>query len=178
MARPGYPCYRNVLTALGIEVVEIPTGPETRFQPTVEQVAALHEAQPITGLVVASPANPTGTMLLPQELAALALWCEEHHVQLVSDEIYHGIEYAPLDGTRADGKVRLGDQPRGGRVRQLQQVLLDDRLADRLDAGARPAPPGRRRADRQLHDLPAGDRAAGLSRGVRPGVVRRSWTGT
>ena len=42
MARPGYPCYRNVLTALGIEVVEIPTGPETRFQPTVEQVAALH----------------------------------------------------------------------------------------------------------------------------------------
>ena len=66
MARPGYPCYRNVLTALGIEVVEIPTGPETRFQPTVEQVAALHEAQPITGLVVASPANPTGTMLLPQ----------------------------------------------------------------------------------------------------------------
>ena len=105
MARPGYPCYRNVLTALGIEVVEIPTGPETRFQPTVEQVAALHEAQPITGLVVASPANPTGTMLLPQELAALARWCEEHHVQLVSDEIYHGIEYAPLDGTRRASRM-------------------------------------------------------------------------
>ena len=43
MARPGYPCYRNVLTALGCEVVEIPTGPETRFQPTVEQVAELDE---------------------------------------------------------------------------------------------------------------------------------------
>jgi aspartate/methionine/tyrosine aminotransferase len=98
MARPGYPCYRNVLTALGIDVVEVPTGPETRFQPTVEQVAALHEAQPITGLVVASPANPTGTMLLPSELAALASWCEDNRVQLVSDEIYHGIEYAPLDG--------------------------------------------------------------------------------
>lgn len=98
MARPGYPCYRNVLTALGIEVVEVPTGPETRFHPTVEQVAALHEAQPLHGLVVASPANPTGTMLLPTELWALATWCEDNQVQLVSDEIYHGIEYAPLDG--------------------------------------------------------------------------------
>src|SRR5215218_10273388 len=95
MARPGYPCYRNVLTALGCEVVEIPTGAETRFQPTVEQVASIPD---LKGLVVASPANPTGTMLLPQELAALARWCEEHHVQLISDEIYHGIEYAPLDG--------------------------------------------------------------------------------
>ena len=101
MARPGYPCYRNVLTALGIDVVEIPAGPETRFQPTVEQVAALHDAQPIKGLVVASPANPTGTMLLPTELWALATWCEENRVQLISDEIYHGIEYAPLDGGEA-----------------------------------------------------------------------------
>lgn len=92
MARPGYPCYRNVLTALGCEVVEIATGPETRFQPTVEQVAAL--GPDIKGLVVASPANPTGTMLLPAELAALAAYCEEHGIQLISDEIYHGIEYA------------------------------------------------------------------------------------
>ncbi|WP_182525390.1 pyridoxal phosphate-dependent aminotransferase [Nocardioides dongkuii] len=96
MARPGYPCYRNVLTALGCEVVEIPTGPETRFQPTVEQLDAL--GPDIRGLVVASPANPTGTMLLPAELAALAAACEERGIQLISDEIYHGIEYAPLDG--------------------------------------------------------------------------------
>ena len=95
MARPGYPCYRNVLTALGCEVVEIPTGPETRFQPTVDQVAGLPD---LKGLVVASPANPTGTMLLPEELAALAGWCDENGVQLISDEIYHGIEYAPLAG--------------------------------------------------------------------------------
>jgi aspartate/methionine/tyrosine aminotransferase len=91
MARPGYPCYRNVLTALGCEVVEIETGPETRYQPTVAQLSALGDIQ---GLVVASPANPTGTMLLPTELAAIATWCEEHGVQLISDEIYHGIEYA------------------------------------------------------------------------------------
>jgi aspartate/methionine/tyrosine aminotransferase len=95
MARPGYPCYRNVLTALGCEVVELPCGPETRFQPTVAQLEALPD---LSGVVVASPANPTGTMLLPAELAALATWCEENGVQLISDEIYHGIEYAPLDG--------------------------------------------------------------------------------
>ena len=108
MARPGYPCYRNVLTALGIEVVEVPTGPETRFQPTVEQVAALHARTPLKGLVVASPANPTGTMLLPTSSPRSRTWCEEHQVQLISDEIYHGIEYAPLDGGDADGPAAPG----------------------------------------------------------------------
>ncbi len=98
IARPGYPCYRNVLSALGCEVVEVPTGPGTRFQPTVDQLAEAHARRPLDGLVVASPANPTGTMLLPEELAAIALWCEENGVQLVSDEIYHGIQYA---GARA-----------------------------------------------------------------------------
>ncbi len=92
IARPGYPCYRNVLTALGCEVVELPAGPESRFQPTPAMLERLDE--PVQGLVVASPANPTGTMLRPDELAALAGWCEAHGVQLVSDEIYHGIEYA------------------------------------------------------------------------------------
>jgi len=91
MARPGYPCYRNVLTALGCEVVELPAGPESRFQPTVEMLESLDE--PVRGLVVASPANPTGTMLPAADLAALASWCEERGVQLISDEIYHGIEY-------------------------------------------------------------------------------------
>lgn len=98
IARPGYPCYRNVLTALGCEVVEIPTGPETRYQPTVDQVAGIPD---LKGLVVASPANPTGTMLLPSELAALATHCEEAGVRLISDEIYHGIEYADPDARLA-----------------------------------------------------------------------------
>lgn len=91
IARPGYPCYRNVLTALGCEVVELPAGAESRFQPTVEMLESL--GTPVQGLVVASPANPTGTMLAPNDLAALATWCEEHGVQLISDEIYHGIDY-------------------------------------------------------------------------------------
>jgi aspartate/methionine/tyrosine aminotransferase len=92
IARPGYPCYRNVLTALGCEVVELPAGPESRFQPSVQMLEALDT--PVRGLVVASPANPTGTMLAPSELAALAAWCEQRGVQLISDEIYHGIEYS------------------------------------------------------------------------------------
>lgn len=93
MASPGYPCYRNVLAALGCEVVEIETGPETRFQPTV---AHLEEIPDLAGVVVASPANPTGTVLLPADLAEIATWCEERGVQLISDEIYHGIEYADV----------------------------------------------------------------------------------
>lgn len=99
MARPGYPCYRNVLSALGCEVVEIETGPETRFQPTVAQLEALHAEGPLDGLVVLSPANPTGTMLLPEELAALGAWCSANGVQFISDEIYHGMEYATLEGS-------------------------------------------------------------------------------
>ncbi len=91
MARPGYACYRNVLAALGCEVVEIDCGPETRFQPTVEQLAAVEG--PVAGLVIASPANPTGTMLLPDDLDEISRWCEDNAVRLVSDEIYHGITY-------------------------------------------------------------------------------------
>src|SRR3954468_750094 len=89
LARPGYPCYRNILAALGCEVVELPCGPETRYQPTVAMLEALDE--PVSGLIVASPATPTGTVLEPAELAALARYCEHHDIQLISDEIYHGI---------------------------------------------------------------------------------------
>jgi aspartate/methionine/tyrosine aminotransferase len=96
MARPGYPCYRNILSALGCEVVELPCGPETRFQPTV---AMLEELDDVRGLVVASPANPTGSVLDPAELAALATYCAGRGIQLVSDEIYHGIAYPGAPAT-------------------------------------------------------------------------------
>ena len=91
MTRPGYPAYRNTLTALGCEVLELDCGPETRYQPTVAMLQALPE--PPKGLIVASPANPTGTVIDPDELAAIARWCEEVGCLLISDEIYHGVTY-------------------------------------------------------------------------------------
>ncbi|MFE5568685.1 pyridoxal phosphate-dependent aminotransferase [Amycolatopsis japonica] len=95
MARPGYPAYRNLLKVLGCEVVEFATGADTNFQPTV---ALLDELGPVKGLIVASPSNPTGTVLPPGELAAISGWCASRGVQLISDEIYHGISYgAGLD---------------------------------------------------------------------------------
>ncbi|HEX2285519.1 MAG TPA: pyridoxal phosphate-dependent aminotransferase [Mycobacterium sp.] len=91
IASPGYPCYRNILSALGCEVVEIPCGPETRFQPTAQMLAALDP--PVQGVVVASPANPTGTVIPPAELAAIASWCSQTGARLISDEVYHGLVY-------------------------------------------------------------------------------------
>jgi aspartate/methionine/tyrosine aminotransferase len=94
---PGYPCYRNILAALGCEVVDLPCGPQTRFQPTAQMLAALDP--PVRGVVVASPANPTGTVIPPAELAAIASWCADAGVQLISDEVYHGLVYQGAPAT-------------------------------------------------------------------------------
>ncbi len=95
MVAPFYPPYVNILTALGIQPVIIEAGPETRFQPTVELLERL-DPRP-DGLIVASPCNPVGTMLHRDELAAIAAWCDANGVRLISDEIYHGLNYdAPV----------------------------------------------------------------------------------
>ncbi len=91
LARPGYPPHRNVLTALGLEVRELPCGPETRFQPTAAMIAALDPAP--AGLVLTSPSNPTGTMLEDAELRAILEVCRRRNIAVVSDETYHGITY-------------------------------------------------------------------------------------
>jgi aspartate/methionine/tyrosine aminotransferase len=91
LARPGYPAYRNILTSLGCEVVELSCGPAERFQPTRQLLDAALTVGPVAGLVLASPANPTGTMVDHDQLCDLARWCRDHGVRLVSDEIYHGI---------------------------------------------------------------------------------------
>lgn len=91
LGRPGYPAYRNVLRALGAEPVEFACGPGSRFQPTPAMLEALQPAP--AALIVASPANPTGTMVGREELAALAAACRARGVVLISDEIYHGITY-------------------------------------------------------------------------------------
>lgn len=91
LASPGYPAYRHILTALGIEVVDLATGPEEFFQPTpalLDRVVGR-----IDGVIVASPSNPTGTMLGRPALSALVDWCAARGARLVSDEIYHGLTY-------------------------------------------------------------------------------------
>src|SRR5712671_1001099 len=98
LASPGYPAYRNILSALGVEPVLLPAGPGDRFQPTPALLAA---AGPLDGLIVASPANPTGTMLSPAAFRALHDHCRRRGIRFVSDEIYHGITYDETPATAA-----------------------------------------------------------------------------
>ena len=91
LARPGYVAYRNTLKALRMEPVEIACGPESRYQLTAAHLAALDP--PPAGVILASPANPTGTIIEADELAAIADVCRARGIRIVSDEIYHGLSY-------------------------------------------------------------------------------------
>jgi aspartate/methionine/tyrosine aminotransferase len=91
IARPGYVAYRNTIKALHLEPVEIACGPEDRFQLTAQHLAELDPAP--AGVIVASPANPTGTIIAPEELEAIAKVCRERGIRIISDEIYHGLSY-------------------------------------------------------------------------------------
>jgi len=104
LASPGYPCYRNILSALGVEPVNLLVGPETNFQPSPAALDVLDA--PVDGLILASPSNPTGTMVSRDELAALVAYCSDHGIRLISDEIYHGITYGP----RADTALSFADE--------------------------------------------------------------------
>jgi aspartate/methionine/tyrosine aminotransferase len=93
LARPGYVAYRGTLRALNFEPVEIPCGPGTRFQISAAALDALNV--PPKGIILASPANPTGTILPKAELAAIAAYAKRTGARLISDEIYHGLSYGP-----------------------------------------------------------------------------------
>ena len=99
LADPSYPCYRNILKAVGVEAVAIPVDASTAFQPTPGALAGLG---PLDGVVVASPGNPTGSMFASGELGRLADWCHTAGIRLISDEIYHGLTYGQ-DGETAAG---------------------------------------------------------------------------
>ena len=143
VVRPGYPAYRNVLHALGIDVVDLDVGPDTGFQPTV---ADLEAAAPLDGLVLASPANPTGSMLSRAELTELVEWCVARGVRVISDEIYHGITY-PTDASVPDAQgtcawsldrstvvVSSFSKYWGMTGWRIGWTLLPDDLRDRVDA--------------------------------------------
>lgn len=92
LADPGYPAYRNILLALDLKPVGLPAERAHNFQPAPDLLdAALAGGERLAGLIVASPANPTGSMLSRDDLKGLVSWCGTHGVRLVSDEIYHGI---------------------------------------------------------------------------------------
>ena len=103
LAAPGYPAYRNILSALGVEPVLVDTGPAEHFQPTPELLDRMEGR--LDGLIIASPSNPTGTMVDAAGLTALIGWCRARGVRLVSDEIYHGIVY----GEPAQTALAFGD---------------------------------------------------------------------
>jgi aspartate/methionine/tyrosine aminotransferase len=105
LAAPGYPAYRNILTALGLEAVLIEVGENAHYQPNPDLLADIPD---LAGLIVASPANPTGTMIAPDELRRLYEYCRGRGIRLVSDEIYHGIAYETAAQTaRAFGRDAL-----------------------------------------------------------------------
>jgi aspartate/methionine/tyrosine aminotransferase len=94
LANPGYPPYRHILTALGCEPVLIETSEKTRWALSPEALLDAHRKTPLAGLVVASPANPTGTMMDAASLARLIAAAEGEGIKVISDEIYHGLDYA------------------------------------------------------------------------------------
>ena len=103
LANPGYPPYRHILTALGCEPVLIETDPETRWALSPERLIAAHRKKPLAGVMVASPANPTGTMMDAAALKELIDTAEAEGIRVISDEIYHGLDYA----FRAETAVKL-----------------------------------------------------------------------
>ena len=94
VALPGYPPYRNILAALGCEAVPIETTQATRWSITPEMLFAVHRKKPLQGVLIASPANPTGTMMTPEALRDLCAAAEGEGIRFISDEIYHGLDYA------------------------------------------------------------------------------------
>lgn len=99
---PGYPAYRNILGALGLGVVEVETREEDRWCLTPEAIRAEHARNPVKGVLIASPANPSGTIMEADALKAVIETCEELGIWFISDEIYHGLEY----GLKAECALR------------------------------------------------------------------------
>ncbi|HXY59618.1 MAG TPA: aminotransferase class I/II-fold pyridoxal phosphate-dependent enzyme [Methylocystis sp.] len=95
LANPGYPAYPNILHALGLDFSALDIGEETGFTLTAAAVEAAHRQRRLDGLLIMSPANPTGSIIAPDELRKICAFCEDAGVALISDEIYHRLEYGP-----------------------------------------------------------------------------------
>jgi len=107
LANPGYPPYRHILSALGCEPVLIETSAETRWALSAKALIAAHQRTPLKGVVIASPANPTGTMMDADALTRLIAVAEAEGIRVISDEIYHGLDYAFAAETAANTSERV-----------------------------------------------------------------------
>ncbi|KQT83425.1 aminotransferase class I/II-fold pyridoxal phosphate-dependent enzyme [Aurantimonas sp. Leaf443] len=107
IASPGYPAYRNILRALGLVPVEIPVDAATAYIFTADHLRAANEAGRVAGVLVASPANPTGTLTPPDELRRLVAYADANAIRFISDEIYHGLVYEGHETTA----LAFSDQP-------------------------------------------------------------------
>ena len=100
---PGYPAYRNILFSLGLDVVEVETRAEDRWSLTAEDIRRVHAEKPVKGVLIASPANPSGTIMEAEALKAVIEVCDELGIWFISDEIYHSLEY----GSKAETALRF-----------------------------------------------------------------------
>jgi len=107
LANPGYPPYRHILSVLGCEPVLIEASAETRWALSAKSLIAAHRERPLAGVVVASPANPTGTMMDANTLSRLIAVAEAEGIRVISDEIYHGLDYAFAAETAANLSERV-----------------------------------------------------------------------
>ena len=165
IASPGYPPYRHILTRARLRA-----GADRDRRGDALGHHRRHAARgacastPLAGVLVASPANPTGTMMTPQALARADRRRGGRGIRFISDEIYHGLDYA----MPAETAVRLSENAR--RHQLVLEILLHDRLADRLDGGARAAGAADRPPAGQPRDLGAdavADRGGGRVRRPR-----------
>jgi aspartate/methionine/tyrosine aminotransferase len=109
IAAPGYPAYRNILEAFGIETVTIETAPEQRFSVTAAMIEAEHSRKKLDGVLLMSPANPTGMMMSRDELREICETCDRLSIAFISDEVYHGLTY---------------DEPAGTALKYSQNVIV------------------------------------------------------
>ncbi len=149
---PGYPAYRNILKALSLQALEIETTASDRWVVTADALEKAHGDNPISGILIANPNNPNGTMMKPDAFEQLWKRAEDLGIAFISDEI------SRLD-LRHAGKIRIGVYRRCDRHQFVLQIFLYDGLADRLDGG-----PGR--IDRDHHQIasePVHQRARGFT---------------
>ena len=133
---PGYPAYRNLMMAMGIEPVALPARAEQGWMPALKAMEEWDELP--DGIIIASPHNPTGVVLSDAEMREICDWCKNHSVRLISDEIYHGLTYgtpAQTAGLYNDEAIIISGFSKYYSMTgwRLGWLLMPDDLADRIE---------------------------------------------